>query len=581
MGDSMIREISIQNIALIDELTISFEEGFNVLTGETGAGKSIIIDSVNLALGERADRELIQTGKDFARVELLFYLTDSRLDETLTEYGIPPEEDGSLLLMRELSVQGRNLCKINGRSVTLTMLREITRHLVDVHGQHQHQSLLTPESHVGFLDRLAGYDLDETKSELRIAWSAWQVTKKEIHELQGWNENGERRRDILRYQIEEIENAALLPGEEEAIRRERSILAHAEKIATSVTEAYDVLYSGDGNATAVIDGLSGVVSLLKAIQGIDEKLDTIIEGLESLQYTLEDSVQELRIYRDSFEYDPERLQELDDRLELLLTMKRKYGATIEDVIKLKTELESELDLLENSQEKLEALQKQSRKQYLIVLKCCRILSQKRKKAAQFLEQQLTKELADLNMGRTLFQVNMSSPDHAAAEEIEITGITRNGYDDVEFLISPNPGEPIKPLAKIISGGEMSRLMLAFKTILGDLDEIPTMIFDEIDVGISGRTAQKVAEKIGGISRNRQVICVTHLPQIASMADCHFAIEKKLSEEHTRTNVSKLDIQERKEEIARMIGGSNLTSLSLEHAGELIKSAIQQKEVHSL
>lgn len=581
MGDSMIREISIQNIALIDELTISFEEGFNVLTGETGAGKSIIIDSVNLALGERADRELIQTGKDFARVELLFHLTDDRMDETLIEYGILPEEDGSLLLMRELSIQGRNLCKVNGRSVTLTMLREITRHLVDVHGQHQHQSLLTPESHVEFLDRLGGSALEEIKSELRKAWSAWHATKNEIHKLQGWNENGERRRDILRYQIEEIEGAALRPGEEEAIRKERSILAHAEKIATSVAEAYEILYSGDGNTSSVIDGLSGVVSQLNLIQGIDDNLDTIIEGLESLQYTLEDSVQELRSYRDSFEYDPERLEELDERLEILLSMKRKYGATVEDVIQLKTELESELDMLENSQKNMDELQKQSRKQYLGVLKTCRILSQKRKKVAKFLEQQLTKELADLNMDRTLFQVNMSSHDNAAAEEVEITGITRNGYDEVEFLISPNPGEPLKPLAKIISGGEMSRLMLAFKTILGDLDEIPTMIFDEIDVGISGRTAQKVAEKIGGISRNRQVICVTHLPQIASMADCHFVIEKMLSEEHTRTNVSKLDIQERKEEIARMIGGNKLTSLSLEHAGELIKSAIQQKEEHSI
>jgi DNA repair protein RecN (Recombination protein N) len=579
MGDSMIREISIRNIALIDDLTIHFEEGFNILTGETGAGKSIIIDSVNLALGERADRDLIQTGKDFARVDLLFYITDKRLDEILVEYGISPEEDGSLLIMRELSIQGRNLCKVNGRSVTLTMLREITRHLVDIHGQHQHQSLLTPESHVEFLDRLGGSDLETTKNNLLEAWSAWQATKKEIRKLQGWNENGERRRDILKFQIEEIEAAALQPGEEEVIRKERSVLAHAEKIANSVAEAYELLYSGGGNATSVIDGLSSVVNQLKAVQGIDEKLDTIIESIENLHYTLEDSVHELRFYRDSFDYDPMRLGELDDRLDLLLTMKRKYGASIEDVIQLRTELESELDLLENSQERLDDLQKQSRDQYQVVLKCCRMLSQKRKKVAQFLEQQLTKELADLNMGRTLFQVSMSSPDHAAAEDFEISGITRNGYDEVVFLISPNPGEPLKPLAKIISGGEMSRLMLAFKTILGDLDEIPTMIFDEIDVGISGRTAQKVAEKIRGISRNRQVICVTHLPQIASMADCHFIIEKKLSEEHTRTSVSKLNIQERKEEIARMIGGSKLTSLSLEHAAELIELAMQQKEEH--
>ncbi|MDD4680296.1 MAG: DNA repair protein RecN [Clostridia bacterium] len=577
----MIREISIQNIALIDELTIAFEEGFNVLTGETGAGKSIIIDSVNLALGERADRELIQTGKDFARVELLFYLTDRRLDEILVEYGIPAEEDGSLLLMRELSIHGRNLCKVNGRSVTLSMLREITSQLVDVHGQHQHQSLLSSESHVAFLDRLGGSDLGDTKTELRKAWSSWQTTKKEITKLQGLNENGERRRDILRYQIDEIENAALQPGEEEAIRKERSILAHAEKIANSIADAYEILYTGNAGAASVLDGLSGVVSQLKLIHGIDDRLDIIIERLESLQYTLEDTVQELRVYRDSLEYEPDRLEQLDNRLEILLTMKRKYGKTIEDVLQIKAEMESELDLLENSQEKLDELQIQYWNQYQYVLKQCRILSKKRKSSAHMLEQQLTRELADLNMGRTLFEVAMTSTDNATAEEVEITGITRDGYDDVEFLISPNPGEPLKPLSKIISGGEMSRLMLAFKTILGDLDEIPTMIFDEIDAGISGRTAQKTAEKIGGISRNRQVICVTHLPQIASMADCHFSIVKKQKDEYTRIEVFRLEMQERKAEIARMIGGSKLTALSLEHAGELIKSALQQKKEHSV
>ncbi|HHY82042.1 MAG TPA: DNA repair protein RecN [Clostridiales bacterium] len=574
----MIREISIQNIALIDDLTISFDEGFNVLTGETGAGKSIIIDSVNLALGERADRELIQTGKDFARVELLFSLPDAdRINGILEDFGITPEEDGTLLLMRELTSQGKNLCKVNGRSVTLSMLREISRHLVDVHGQHHHQSLLSPESHIDILDRFGGTELAELKSELRHAYLSWQDIKKEISKILGWNKDGERRRDILKYQIDEIVKASLKPGEEDTLRKERTILLNAEKIATIVNDAYNALYTGGRGTLPILDGLAEVVSQLRSIQDIDQTLDDIAGRLENLQYTMEDSIQDLRVYRDSFEYDPDRLEQIESRLNEILVLKRKYGSTIEDILKLKAEMEAELDAIDNSQERLEALYKENDVHYKKVLRLCEKTTGMRKKCAAFLEKELTKELAYLNMNKTVFKVNIVSPDYNAGEDAEITGVTENGCDTVEFLISPNPGEPLKPLSKIISGGEMSRVMLAFKSILGELDEIPTMIFDEIDVGISGRTAQKVAEKIGSIARNRQVICVTHLPQIASMADCHFVIEKTVTNGHTRTNVTKLNLAERKYEIARMIGGSNLTPISLEHAGELIESALQHKE----
>lgn len=575
----MIREISIQNIALIDELTISFDSGFNVLTGETGAGKSIIIDAVNLALGERADRELIKTGKDYARVEILFDLgkNQERINRILSDYGISPEEDGCLLLMRELNNQGRNLCKVNGRLVTLSMLRGISRHLVDVHGQHQHQSLLNPESHIEFLDRLGAKDVKEIKNELAQTWSSWQKIKKEIDKIKELNRDSERRKDILRYQIDEITKAELKPSEEEIIQKERAILYNAERIANIINNAYKALYTGDTQIPSVLDSLAEIVSTLYDIQGFDEELDVIINRLESFQYDLEDAVRELRAYRDRFEYDPTRLASLDARLDTILTMKRKYGETIEDILKLRDEMESELDMLENSQERLKTLEEEYAKMYKIILQKCRNLSAIRRKWAKFLEKRLTEELNDLNMSKTVFKVSISNPDKAMAEEIPIQGITANGYDKVEFLISPNPGEPLKPLAKIISGGEMSRLMLAFKNIIGDLDEIPTMIFDEIDVGISGRTAQKTAEKIGSISRNKQVICVTHLPQIAAMADCHFVIEKVISEKHTRTLVTRLNLEDRKAEIARMIGGSSLTQLSLDHAGELIEAALSFKK----
>ena len=384
-GDKMIREISIQNIALIDELTISFDEGFNVLTGETGAGKSIIIDSVNLALGERADRDLIQAGKDYARVELLFSLTENQkqVNDILSEFGIPSEEDGSLLLMRELTNKGRNLCKVNGCLVTLSMLRRISNHLVDVHGQHQHQSLLTPESHISFLDRLGEKDMHDLKIELANNWYSWQKIKKEIDKIQGWNQDGERRKDVLRYQIDEIIKAELKPEEEEDLKKERSILAHAERIVKAVSSAYQMLYSGNSSFTSVQDSLAETIGKLQSVQGIDNELDSIINQLEALLYNLEDSINELRAYRDGFDYDPSRLELLDARLDVILAMKRKYGQTVEDILQLKTEMESELDMLDNSQERLEILQEKSRELYKLILEQCRVLSKTRKMGTFF------------------------------------------------------------------------------------------------------------------------------------------------------------------------------------------------------
>ncbi|MBE3101873.1 MAG: DNA repair protein RecN [Firmicutes bacterium] len=573
----MISQITIKNIALIDELTIHFDEGFNVLTGETGAGKSIIIDAVNLALGERADRELIQTGKDYARVELLFSLINSlKVNELLSGYGIDPESDGSLLLMRELTNQGKNVCRINGRTVTLSMLKEVSSYLVDIHGQHQHQSLLNPESHITFLDRLGGTALDTSKIKLREIYGIWQGIRKEINKIIGLNKDGERRKDILQYQIEEIQKAQLISGEEENLRKERAVLIHAEKITNTVNNAYQELYTGHTGIPSLSDSLAKIINSMQGVQNIDDSLDIILKQLEGLQYQLEDSVLHLRAYKDDFEYDPDRLEIIESRLELMHNLKRKYGSTVDEVLLFKENMEDELYLLENSQEKLESLQQQYKSIYKDILKQCADISGIRKRCAKAFEKELLMQLSDLNMEKTKFNVSIETPIFNNNEEPDVTGISNDGYDRVEFLISPNPGEPLKPLAKIISGGEMSRVMLAFKTILGDMDEIPTMIFDEIDVGISGRTAQSVAEKIGAISRGHQIICITHLPQIASMADNHFIIEKVTLNDHTRTMVSRLELPGRQQEVARMIGGASLTPLSLEHAGELIKSAIIHK-----
>ncbi|HPT77898.1 MAG TPA: DNA repair protein RecN [Candidatus Atribacteria bacterium] len=568
----MIKHILIKNIALIDELSIEFYDGFNVLTGETGAGKSIIIDSVNLALGERADRDLIKSGKDHARVEVLFSLSNAaKVYDILTGYGIDPEPDETLLLTRELTVQGKNVCRINGRTVTLSMLREITRHLVDIHGQHQHQYLLNPESHIEFLDKYCGPVLDEPKHQLANTYNKWLNVRKEISRIEGVNRDGVRRKDILLYQINEIKEARLQPGEEEELRKERTLMLHAEKIMHAANESYALLYTGKQGSSSVSDKLAEALSLIKAVENIDDSLDSIADQLENLQYTLEDVVIRLRDFKESFEYDPYRLEEIEERLQLIHNLKRKYGSSIEEILDFKAELESELSLIENSEERLAILKSQSDDLFSDLVKSCIVVSDIRKQKAMELEKELVDHLCDLNMDKTRFKVSIQTPDATDIDSM-FSSVTENGFDKVEFLISPNPGEPLRPLAKIISGGEMSRVMLAFKTLLADIDEIPTMIFDEIDVGVSGRTAQKVAEKIGTISKVHQVICVTHLPQIASMADYHYLIEKTTKNNQTNTLVSILDTHGRQKEIARMIGGTEITQLSLEHAGELINNA---------
>jgi len=574
----MIRQLSVRNIALIDELNLEFEQGLNVLTGETGAGKSILIDAVNLALGERADRELIQTGKESAWVEILFSVKEKPgVNQLLNEYGIYPEEDGSLLLMRELTNQGRNTCRINGRNVTLSMLREISRLLVDIHGQHQHQSILNPESHAELLDRLGGRETEQIKEQLRGYYTQWSEITREIKRIAGSEQDAERRKDLLNYQIDEISKINPQAGEEESLRRERTVLIHAEKIIQTINEAYQELYAGASGIPSASDILGKTSARLSQISDYDTKLKETELILEEVQYRLEDAIAGIREYRDSFEYDPRRLEAIESRLELINNLKRKYGKTLEEVLQYKAKLLKELEDLENSSEKLIKLKNERLKLFDRLIELCRSLSKKRREMAAYLEKELVEHLKTLNMEKTRFLTAIKNPElEGEGLDPDNPAITGNGYDTIEFLISTNPGEPLKPLAKIVSGGEMSRIMLSFKTVMGDMDEIPTLIFDEIDVGISGRTASRAAEKMGSISRNHQVICVTHLPQIAAMADTHFSIRKISEGNRTRTTVKRLDLEERQAELARMIGGEHLTRLSLDHANELIIQAEKQK-----
>lgn len=573
----MLMHLSVRNIALIDQINIDFSEGLNILTGETGAGKSIIIDAVNLVLGERADRDLIQTGKDYALVEALFDVTNlQQINGLLEEYGIESEEDETLLLMRELSVSGKNVCRINGRIVTLSVLKSVSRHLVDIHGQHQHQSLLSIEQHRELLDMLGGEAIAKTKEEVRHQYNRWKKIQKEIDKISGIGMDGERRKDILTYQINEIESVNLSPGEEEELVSERSKLANGEKIINILNSAYHDLYSGSNTYPSVSDLMARSSSDLMKIAELDTELSELSHRLESLQYQLEDIIFEIRDYRDSFHYDPYRLDEVDKRLDIIRALKRKYGSSISEIFLYLKNIKEELEVLENSQELLDELIKEEEKALSQLLETCGTLSDLRKETAKLFEKELHSQLKELGMDKSSFSVNIERPNDIL-DTSKIKGrLTAKGYDSVEFMISTNPGEPVKPLSKIISGGEMSRIMLAFKTIFAQVDNIPTLIFDEIDVGIGGRIAHVVGEKMGSIAHSRQVICITHLPQIAAMADIHYKIEKRYIDQHTRTTVRKLDDSKRVEEIANMTGGKNLSKANLEHSIELINMAQEYK-----
>ncbi len=575
----MLSHLSIRNLALIDELTIEFEKGLNILTGETGAGKSIIIDAMSLILGVRADRELIQTGKEFAQVEGLFYLEKpEKMALLLEQFGIQPEEDGSLLLMRQLSLSDRNICRINGQTVTLSILREVSRQLVDVHGQHQHQSLLSSERHLEILDRLGGEPLIQYKRKVAQLYEQWRSIHRERDKLLKSERDSERMKDLLTYQINEISAANLRLDEEEEMEKERLLLQNAEKIIQGVHEAYEILYSGGPGCPAVFDQLSHVGDIFAQIAHLDDVFTKVSQNIEEFYYQLEEIIITIRNYKDSFVYQPHRLDEVESRLALIQSLKRKYGETIAEILSLKDELERELLAIENSKERLEHLKQQEEQVYKKLLDACYELSKKRHTLAEVFQQQLIEQLKELGMDKSRFKVAISTPeDHSELTQFKSSAITAQGFDQVEFMISPNIGEPLKPLAKIISGGEMSRVMLAFKTILAGIDEIPTLIFDEIDVGISGNIARVVAEKMNIVSCSHQIICVTHLPQIAVMADTHYKIEKNIYHGRTRTTVHRLDNSTRQKEITKLIGGSERSQISLKHAQELLDSAKQFKK----
>jgi len=574
----MLQHLEINNIALIDRISMELDRGLNILTGETGAGKSIIIDSINAILGGRLSKDFIRTGKEKATVEAVFQIDNERFTDLFEAMGIEPEEDGTLIISREFNIQGRNICRINGRMTTVSVLREIGTRLIDVHGQHDNQSLLRTENHQEFLDSFAGSKLAQLKVQYSKLFEEYKGIKDKLSKLSDDKGGIERKVDLLKYQINEIKAAGLKKGEEEDLYKQKVLLSNSEKIITSLTCAYDALFSSDNMDNIYMsasDTVGRAMTELNSIVKLDKRFEDIANKLEGIYYQIDDVAEEIRNIRDEIEYDPDMLEKIEERIDLIYKLKKKYGNSIEEILDFCKEAEAELEETLNSEELIKKLRDKLVMLQNELYECALKIHNERCEVAGIIEGKIEKELEDLEMKKTKFKVFVELDERV--DENGERPFTRNGLDMIEFMISPNVGEPLKPLSKIASGGEMSRIMLAIKNILANVDSIPTLIFDEIDIGISGKASQKVGEKLYNISRNHQVICVTHQAQIACMADNHFLIEKISDEETTRTNVKKLSKEELKNEIARILGGAVISDITLKHAEEMLEDADKFKK----
>ncbi|NLZ25293.1 MAG: DNA repair protein RecN [Clostridiales bacterium] len=559
----MLKILTIHNIALIENLTLEFYDGLNILSGETGAGKSIIIDSLNFVLGERADRSLIRHGTDMAEVEAVFENISDDAENYLKEMGIEPEE--VLIIRRKMTEGGKNECRINGRLVTLSVLKGLTELLVDIHGQHEHQSLLKVSTHIDMLDGFAGDMVLPLKNSVSDSYRRYSKIKSELKRF-GNGEERARKIDILKFQIDEIKQAAIKEGEEEELLDRRKRARNTERIVSAVMGAVELLDGDD----SVLSKLKTSQTLVNQVSEYDERLNGLSERLEAARIEIKDIALELEAVAEKINFDARSLEEIERRLEIVRSISRKYGGSVERVLKFLSDAETEYEELIHADEIVEKLSLDLIKEEKILVNELSKLTEARKEAAEALSNKITKELKDLGMGGSRFEVYFKDNGGDV-----LNNATANGADEVEFMISPNIGEPLKPLGKIISGGEMSRFMLALKNITCDVDGIGTMVFDEIDTGISGHIAEVVAMKLCSISRRRQVLAVTHLPQLSSMADHHYLISKFSDGVKTYTNVSLLE--DSLPEIARLIGGSDYSGHAIPHARKMKEWADNYKK----
>ncbi len=560
----MLKELSIRHFAIIEHVRLSFEDGFHVLTGETGAGKSILIDALSLAVGGRASADFVRHGEKKAEIEALFEISaDHPVCGILGEMGLEPEED-LLLIRREITASGKSTCRINGSPVTLSMLKKVGRSLLDIHGQHEHQSLLRTEEHLEWLDAFGDQTLKDLRREYEALYNEYRALEKELERLTSDERETARRIDLLNYQLQEIAAANLTAGEDQELEQERNRLVNAEKLVKAAGDAFEELYAeGRGN-----DSLQNALNHLEEIVRYDESVGPVLELVQSAVYQVEEAIRLLGRYRDELEFEPERLNQVEERLDLIHQLKRKYGDTIESILAYGETVAEELEELRNRDENREEVKRKLEVVREELEGVASRLTSARKRAAERLERRMEEELSDLNMANTAFRVALQPSER---------GFTPTGCDRVEFQIAPNPGEPLRPLAKIASGGELSRLMLALKTIFIDVDPIDTVVFDEIDTGVSGRAAQSIAEKMAGLARKNQVLCITHLPQVACMADHHYLIAKEVSAQKTRTRVERLNAEGRATELARMLGGVEVTTTTRRHAEEMLRLAERMKQ----
>ena len=561
----MLSLLHIENIALIQSADIRFEPGFNVLTGETGAGKSIVIDSIGAVLGERTSRELIRTGAKSALVTAVF--TQVPPLPWLEENGFPTGEE-ELLLQRELQGDGRNVCRIDGKLVTVAQLRELGRQLLNIHGQHDGQQLLDPASHLGYLDQFGG--CQPLLEDYQEAYRKWHDIRREMDKLQMDEAERSRRVDTLNYQIQELERAQLKAGEDEELSARRTLLRSAGKLMEAVQSAEFAL-SGDEDRDGACSLIAQAEGEIQGVSSISPELSELSEKLTALRCAADDAADTLRDLSRSFDFSPGELDQVEERLDLLYRLRKKYGPTVEDMLSYLDRCRKELDQIQYADDTLARLEKDLKKAQKEAARRGESLSQARREAAGALQARVQEELRQLDMPKVQFQTEFTPKGGEA-------GMDETGLDEVQFLMSANLGEALKPIQKVASGGELARIMLALKNVLAEGDQIGTLVFDEVDTGVSGRAAQKVAEKMAQVARGKQVLCVTHLPQIAAMADTHFSVQKGEREGRTYTRLERLDRSQRREELARLIGGASITPSLLESAEELLRQAEQQKQV---
>lgn len=559
----MLQSLHVKNLALMEETEVTFGEGLNILTGETGAGKSLLIGSVNLALGGKFEKEMLRRGAESALVELVFSGDNKKVSEKLTEMDLEAEEDGTVIISRKMQV-GKSICKINGETVTAKQVKELAEVLIDIHGQHEHQSLLHKKKHMEILDGFCGEEFAAAADTVEEAYRECNLLRKKLEEESMDEEAKAKEKSLAEFEWQEIEQAKLIPGEDEELEQRYRLMVNSKRIMENLSESYR--YTGTDSDTGAGGALSRALRALRSVAAFDNRLEELEGQLTEIDNLLADYNRDVSEYMEDCEFDGEDFAAVEERLNLLNRLKDKYGTTLEAVIAYGEERQRLLTKLDDYDAYMDRLEKQLAEAQIRLEKACEVLSSIRRKHAAILTEQLKAALVNLNFLTVEFEISVQ----------RAQTITARGYDDVEFLISTNPGEAMKPLSQVASGGELSRIMLAIKTVLAGRDDIDTLIFDEIDAGISGKTAWKVAEQLSLVGKAHQVICITHLPQIAAMADRHFCIEKSATSDNTITDIRMLEEEESLGELARLLGSDTLTEAALSNAGEMRAQAVRYK-----